>query len=94
MLLESIPTLDDVDVKGKRVLVRCDVNCPVNQDKRIKDTTTKERLFRLKRKNKVDELKRLTLIRYITFSLRRSVVIGTMYTQRYAKDCREGICMS
>lgn len=39
MFLESIPTLDDVDVKGKTVLVRCDVNCPVNQDKRIKDTT-------------------------------------------------------
>ena len=39
MLSEGIPTLDDIDVKGKRVLVRCDINCPVDQDKRIKDAT-------------------------------------------------------
>jgi len=39
MLSEGIPTLDDVDVKSKRVLVRCDINCPVDQDKRIKDAT-------------------------------------------------------
>lgn len=36
---EGIPTLDDVDVKGKTVLVRCDINCPVDQNKRIKDVT-------------------------------------------------------
>jgi len=39
MLSEGIPTLDDIDVKGKTVLVRCDINCPVDQDKRIKDAT-------------------------------------------------------
>ena len=39
MLPEGISTLDDVEVKGKRVLVRCDINCPLDQDKRIKDTT-------------------------------------------------------
>jgi len=39
MLSEGIPTLDDVEVKGKRVLVRCDINCPLGQDKRIKDAT-------------------------------------------------------
>ena len=39
MLSEGIPTLDDVQVKGKRVLVRCDINCPLDQGKRIKDAT-------------------------------------------------------
>ncbi len=39
MLPEGISTLDDVEVKGKRVLVRCDINCPLDQGKRIKDAT-------------------------------------------------------
>lgn len=39
MLSEGISTLDDLNVKGKVVFVRCDINCPLDQDKRIKDTT-------------------------------------------------------
>jgi phosphoglycerate kinase len=41
--MAKFPTLDDVDVRGKRVLVRADLNVPV-KDGRVTDTTRIERL--------------------------------------------------
>ena len=41
--MPSFRTLDDVDVRGKRVLLRADLNVPV-RDGRITDTTRIERL--------------------------------------------------
>jgi phosphoglycerate kinase len=38
-MITGIKTLDDFDVKGKTVLLRVDINSPVNSAKRIKDDT-------------------------------------------------------
>jgi phosphoglycerate kinase len=43
MLPKEINTLDNIDVKGRTVFVRCDINCPVAEDKKIKNTTRIER---------------------------------------------------
>src|SRR3954447_21172811 len=40
---KSFRTLDDVDVKGKRVLLRVDLNVPMEQD-RVTDATRLERI--------------------------------------------------
>jgi len=39
----SIPTLDDLPVEGKTVLLRVDINSPVDKSKRIKDRTRIQR---------------------------------------------------
>lgn len=40
MIDNNILTLDDVEVKGKRVLIRCDINSPINPEtKKIEDDT-------------------------------------------------------
>src|SRR5215469_3614254 len=41
--MPNFPTLDDIDVRGKRVLVRADLNVPV-KDGRVTDATRIERL--------------------------------------------------
>ncbi len=38
MISGNIRTLDDLDVKGKTILLRCDINCPVDEKKVIKNT--------------------------------------------------------
>ena len=38
-MIADIKTIDDFDIKGKTVLLRVDINSPVDSAKRIKDDT-------------------------------------------------------
>jgi len=45
-MIEGIRTLDDMEVGGKTVLLRIDINSPIDSDKKIKDNTRIRRSIR------------------------------------------------